>query len=242
MYKSFSVFIILFLACITAQAMYDEEDINEPWKNNIGYYNHHKYMYEEEKQKEIEEQWKNKIGYKDHDKYMHELGGTEAQKEYSKERNFVIAAENGDLEKCRSFLNEGVDINANNNRGTALGGAARDNRMETCEFLISRGANIDLFTVAGETPLMLAAEAGNIEICELLIQNGANVNMRRPGTDQTLRYYAQNNLKIIDLLEKHGLTKLERLEDKKEEVTSVDQESSQQKLFDNRILSWCTLL
>lgn len=133
------------------------------------------------------------------------------------------------------------------NRGTALGVAARNNHINVCRLLISRGANIDLFNIEGETPLMLATECGRIEICELLIQNGANVNVRRRGTGQTLRDYAKylsesKNLEIISLLEKHGLTKLERHEDKKEEVASVDQESNQQNHFDSSILSWCIII
>lgn len=88
MYKYLMCFVILILANITAQAMYVEEDIQEHWRN--------------------------KIGYKNHNKYMKELGGTEEQKEYSRERNFVISAENGNLEECESFLDSGGNINANN--------------------------------------------------------------------------------------------------------------------------------
>lgn len=161
-----------------------------------------------------EEQWKNKIRYKDHHKYMVELAGTKLQNEYTSERNFVVSALNGNLEECVLLLDRGIDINANNNVGNALGGAVRNNHLELCELLISRGANIDIFNIDGETPLMLAAESGNVKILELLIENGASAHLTRPGTNLTFIDYltkelCDNNSEIINLLERHGLGKNE---------------------------------
>jgi ankyrin repeat protein len=81
--------------------------------------------------------------------------GKEEWSEYTKESDFVIRAQNGDLDKCRELLASGVNINANNHRGTALGAAARNNEIEMCRFLLSKGADIILHSVEGETPLML---------------------------------------------------------------------------------------
>jgi len=166
-----------------------------------------------------------KIEYKDHYEYMVKRAGTKEQKQYSKERNFVISAENGDLEKCKLALDQGIDINANNNRGTALGVAARNGHIELCKYLISKGANIDIYTgdSVRETPLMLAAENGNIDICILLLHHGANVNAITD-TGRTLRDYAKN-LKIVSLLEEHGLVKLESKEKSSIDLAHSNQET-----------------
>lgn len=172
-------------------------------------------MFEMRRKDEVEEeQWKNKIRYKDHHKYMVELAGTKFQSEYSSERDFVVSALNGNLEECVLLLDRGIDINANNNVGNALGGAVRNNHLELCKFLISRGANIDIFNIDGETPLMLAAKFGNVEILELLIMNGASIHLTRPGVNLTFIDYlpkevCDNNLKMINILERYGLRKTE---------------------------------
>jgi hypothetical protein len=198
---------------------------------------------------EEKEQWKRKIGYKDDRKYMSQSG--EAKEEFYREKDFVISAVNGNLERCRSFLERGVDINANNARGNALGAAARNNHIALCKFLISRGAMIDLFNIHGETPLMLAVEAGNIETCEVLIHLGANVNVRNPENNQTLRDYANNyyynknkKMEIINLLEEHGLQKPESKENKtlNGDLSSVGQEFNQSFYIDSGTSSWCPIL
>lgn len=212
----------------------------------------HAFYYEATEQaikEEEKEQWKRKIGYKDDIKYMSQSG--ETKEEFYREQDFVISAVNGNLERCKSFLERGIDINANNARGNALGGAARNNHIELCNFLISHGATIDLFNIHGETPLMLAAEAGNIETCEVLIHLGANVNVRNPENNQTLRdyankyYYNKNKkIEIINLLEKHGLQKPEIKENKtlNGDVSSVSQEFNQSFYIGNTTSSWCAIL
>lgn len=162
---------------------------------------------EERREKEREKQWSSKIGYKDHEKYMKELGGTNQQKEYSKERGFVISAENGDLEECRLLLDCSIDINANNNRGTAIGVAARNNHIEVCELLISSKADINLFDVNGQTPLMLAAEHGNINICKLLLSHGADINAKAKGVSlqYCVEYAHKNKSDVYYLFVVHGL-------------------------------------
>jgi len=202
---------VLFMISETYSGRYDNlEGILSLSKNDIN----HKMFEMRRKDKAEEEQWKNKIRYKDHHKYMVELAGTRYQSEYSSERDFVVSALNGNLEECVSLLDRGIDINANNNVGNAIGVAARNNHLELCKVLIRRGANIDIFNIEGETPLMLAAKFGNVEILELLIMNGASIHLTRPGVNLTFIDYltkevCDNNSKMINLLERYGLRKTE---------------------------------
>jgi uncharacterized protein len=92
---------------------------------------------------------------------------------------------------------------------TALMFAAQRGHLETVEYLILAGANINLNDQSGEdlgkTPLMYAAEAGHTEIVELLIKFGAIINAQDKMSRTALSYaIAENNVESVKLLLDHG--------------------------------------
>lgn len=192
---------------------------------------------EMEEKKDAEEQWRNAIGYKDHTK-IH-FGNSKEQEEYCKERQFVIDAENGELEKCMLALNQGVNINANNDRGNALCGSARNNRIEVCKFLIDNYADINLFDVHGQTPIMLAAEYGNIGVCELLLSHGADITAKKVNCislQDCVTKAHKNELDIYNLFVQHGLCFLQGQPNEiVDPVGEVNDTSSS-------IWSWCSIM
>lgn len=82
-----------------------------------------------------------------------------------------------DIEKIKSLLKQGADVNATDKYGdTLLGKAAAGGYKYVCEFLITNGADVNKANDDGRTALMRAAGSGYINVCELLVKNGADVN------------------------------------------------------------------
>lgn len=77
------------------------------------------------------------------------------------------------------LLKEGYNVNyrmPNFNFRTPLHIAAESGSIELVEFLISKGAKIDIKDVSGVPPVFLACSKGNIHLAEKLIMYGANIN------------------------------------------------------------------
>ncbi|KAI5704951.1 hypothetical protein M8J76_013264 [Diaphorina citri] len=96
------------------------------------------------------------------------------------ERGIWSAALFNEIDRVTKLLDQGVDPNTPDNAGyTALHYAARSNNKPICLLLISRGANVNAVTRAGQaTPLHRAASAGNEEIVTLLLDNGADSTLK----------------------------------------------------------------
>ena len=54
--------------------------------------------------------------------------------------------------------------------------AAHHGHHEVGEYLISKGAKVNVKTMEGRTPLIAAAHQGRLEFVKLLVKNGANLN------------------------------------------------------------------
>ena len=71
----------------------------------------------------------------------------------------------GDLEKIKSLVSNGVNINVPQEDGyTPLHFAVSNSRLEVVELLISLGADVDVLDPAGDTPLLRAIELEDISI------------------------------------------------------------------------------
>lgn len=92
---------------------------------------------------------------------------------YSKAEVFIHAS----IEKIKALLAEGYSIDCVNERGfTALYIAVVNKEFNRTEFLLQQGANSNIASWCGTTPLLAAAEDGYVEFAKLLIQFGAKVN------------------------------------------------------------------
>ena len=94
---------------------------------------------------------------------------------------FTSAAYGGRIEDVRKALDAGeVTVDIENEHGmTALMEAVKNGHQELVEFLISRGANMDLQDdYDGWTALIFAASGGHLGVCKLLVSRGANVLLK----------------------------------------------------------------
>lgn len=87
---------------------------------------------------------------------------------------FHVACSEGDLAKVRQFLEEGTDVNARTLPmfgQTALAIAGQKKHTVIMELLLDTGADPNLESYTGVTPLM---RIGNAEMCRMLLAAGAN--------------------------------------------------------------------
>jgi ankyrin repeat protein len=84
----------------------------------------------------------------------------------------------GNIEKVRSFIDSGTDVDAKDKAGvTPLLRAVSNGQFEMAQFTIANGADVDAQNEVGWTSLHIAADRGFREIVELLIAKGADVNL-----------------------------------------------------------------
>jgi ankyrin repeat protein len=129
-----------------------------------------------------------------------------------------FAAYIGDLEKMKSFIESGADINLPDTDGyTPLQRAAQNGYINIAQLLIENGAMIDSKGAIGRTALHEACKNGQKEIVELLLSRKANVNEKTikmfmgrgafreywPG-DITPLFLATRYPDIVELLISHG--------------------------------------
>jgi hypothetical protein len=87
------------------------------------------------------------------------------------------AAEDGDIDKVRTLLKEGANVNETDSDGiTALYMAALAGRTNIIRVLIDAGANVNIKTSWGDTALHKVAYNGSIENAKLLLDKGADIN------------------------------------------------------------------
>ncbi|KAL3114403.1 hypothetical protein niasHT_017267 [Heterodera trifolii] len=77
--------------------------------------------------------------------------------------------------------------------------------LPACRLLVSRGANIDLGTDFGITPLMSACNKSLMEIATFLVENGADVNLQDgDGETALMNTCYRGNVDIVRFLLSHG--------------------------------------
>src|SRR5678810_822312 len=87
------------------------------------------------------------------------------------------AAMRGDKAAVRSLIQRKADVNAPQIDGTtALHWAVQANDLELADLLIRSGAKVSVATVAGATPLQLAAVNGSAAMLDRLVAAGADPN------------------------------------------------------------------
>ena len=101
--------------------------------------------------------------------------------------NIFQAAKNGNIERIKELLSEGIDVNTKDTHGwTALILSCvfsnKKSSIETVKLLLEYGADINIQDNKGWTSLMYASrhsnEVSNIETVKLLLEYDANVNIQ----------------------------------------------------------------
>ncbi|RLN55269.1 hypothetical protein BBJ29_008405 [Phytophthora kernoviae] len=94
----------------------------------------------------------------------------------------MLLAERGYLGGIDTIMeaDSNIDLNARNwQRGmSALALAAKSGRVNVVEGLLDYGAQVDIRTLHGETPLHFAAASATQRVCQLLVEKGCKVDVR----------------------------------------------------------------
>jgi len=103
------------------------------------------------------------------------------------------AAKLGDLDKVKAFLDQGIDINAKNERGqAAMHVAVNGKQKKITELLITKGGDVNVKDKWGYTPLYYAIWNEDANMVSLLVDKGADVNVRVNGDGTPLVYAVWN--------------------------------------------------
>ena len=122
----------------------------------------------------------------------------------------ITAAYKGQKDVVLFLLGQGVDANATaSDEQTALHIVAVYDRIEIAKILIENGANINLKTKKGITPLHAATSGtGSGDVARLLIELGVNVNFQdnegNTPLHKTASGYTGITIELIDLLIQNG--------------------------------------
>ena len=119
--------------------------------------------------------------------------------------NIHFASYHGDVDRVKSFLKEGVDINEKRTtkERTPLDYAVKGRQVEVVKLLISEGADVKNDTTA----FLNVVQYGNTEIAKLLLNNGANPNAVGGGLlRRSILHIAVfgKNKEMVQLLIKNG--------------------------------------
>ncbi len=127
-------------------------------------------------------------------------------------KSIHIATTAGDLLRVKELLAEDPSLLESTSDGggtglTPLGMAVSSGHVEVTEFLLARGANIEIsWWINGMTPLLLALHSGKVDVAKLLIQKGAKVNVRdRMGHTAFGYAVGGDHRELVSLLLEHGL-------------------------------------
>ena len=118
----------------------------------------------------------------------------------------IEAAKVGDTVKLKRLINQGVNVNVTNVKGTtALMWAAYKNHIEFVKVLIDSGVDVNAKTEDGWTALMDAAIEGHAAMLKILIDAGADVNATQ-GDGNTASTWAaeKGHAGIVDILKRAG--------------------------------------
>lgn len=91
----------------------------------------------------------------------------------------LAAADEGNVDRVRSLIAEGADVNATTGSGpTALILAVEGGYLDVAKILLSKGADVNAKDNSGQTALIYAAKKGHLDILQQLLERGADLNVR----------------------------------------------------------------
>lgn len=118
------------------------------------------------------------------------------------DESLIEAIENGEHNRVKSLLTEGVNINAKGENGlTALMFAISLGQTKIANLLIDGGADVNAKMRGSLTTLMMAALANRFEGVRLLINNGADMNaIDKEGRTVLMHTAFRGKIKVVKIL------------------------------------------
>ena len=91
----------------------------------------------------------------------------------------ISASKNGDVEKVKTMITKGADVNEKDSYGsTAIIYAVKSGNCDCVNILIKSGADTNIRNIEAWTPLLMATKAGNVAIVKTLLDNGTDPNLK----------------------------------------------------------------
>ena len=111
----------------------------------------------------------------------------------------------GDLQKLRECLSSGVDTIQNDYHDTALICASRNGKINVIEYLVSKGADLNIQNVYGDTALHWASMRGDLDMVKCLVKAGANINIQNKYEITPLKWArCRGRLDVVEYLKIFG--------------------------------------
>lgn len=121
---------------------------------------------------------------------------------------FWDAVQSGNIDSVTAYIDQGVDVNVQDQDGvTAIIIAAINNDYKIIELLLDHGADVNIKTNDGATALSFAAMEGSELAAEKLIEHGANLNEQENSKGDTPIMLAikESQSEIVKLLYKQDI-------------------------------------
>ena len=115
-----------------------------------------------------------------------------------------IAVKQGNIDKIKSLLTQGMDVNSRSSSGyTPLHISAGLDKRRVTKLLVINGAKINARDSSGRTPLHISVRRGHFRMVKFLLSQGANPSIRdrsdRTPADIARQYNVSGEL--VDLLD-----------------------------------------
>lgn len=112
----------------------------------------------------------------------------------------VTASEKGELDRVKSLVGAGADVNSTNESGwTALTAAISNDHSAVAEFLIKNGANVN-YGGDGESPVMVAIVKKNAAVLKALIENKATLDFKNNNGSNLFMYAVEKGNSEVALV------------------------------------------
>lgn len=119
---------------------------------------------------------------------------------------FLIAVENNNIAMMDALLNNKANINSSCRCGTPLHHAVLHSSLETVQYLLSKGANVNSLDRFHSTPLHVASKSGRIELIELFLDHGARIDTENSTGFTALDLAAScGSIDVFELFDRKGV-------------------------------------
>lgn len=116
-----------------------------------------------------------------------------------------VAASRGDLDRVKQLHEDGAHINHTLHGSSALMKAAWMGHSEMLEFLLEKGADVNLTDSGSASALLVAVYKGHLEVAILLVEKGAALDQAdNGGLTPLMKATANGHLEMVALLLEKG--------------------------------------